>query len=111
MQQTQFIYYAERSVANLLYVVVLLFISSMVFALLQYYYLMIISCLMMFGGLIGLFHIHSLKKKVSLSLTHYHLQHHSNKGGWCLQWSNLSTLGIPQIGVKNEEEPLAFIGL
>ncbi len=111
MEKPYFIYYAERKIKGELIIFAILFLLILSFGFFGFYQAMLITSLLAIIFLLFIGYIYYLTNKVSLSLTNYHLQHHSNKGGWCLNWNNIETLGLPIIRSNDIEYELNFIGV
>lgn len=51
------------------------------------------------------------KKQLLFSLTKYHLQYHSNKGGWCVKWHDINAIGIASIRYEGWDEQIPWCGI
>lgn len=111
MKKPYFIYYAERKIKGELVIFTILFALVLLFDFFKFYQAMLITCLFVTMFLFFICYIYYLNNKVSLSLTDYHLQHHSNKGGWCLSWDNIEMLGLPFIRSNDIDHELDLIGV
>lgn len=111
MNETIFIYYAQKKAQGVYYCLCFFILMCILSAGYGFYHLMIFSCMIVLFLTWFIYYINQLNNRVSLSLTNYHLQHHSSRGGWCLQWHNIIQLGQPSIYVNDFEQPLLYIGL
>ncbi len=111
MKKPYFIYYAERKTKGELIIFAILLLLILLFGLFHIYQAMLVLCLFTISLFLFFCYIYYLNSKISLSLTSYHLQHHSNKGGWCLSWDNIEAIGLPFIHSNNIDHELDFIGI
>jgi hypothetical protein len=111
MKKPYFIYYTERKTKGELVIFTILFLLILFFGFFDLHQAMLITCLFTIGFLLFIGYVNYLNNKISISLTDYHLQHHSNKGGWCLNWNNIETLGLPFICSNYIDHELDFIGI
>ncbi|RTZ16695.1 DUF2982 domain-containing protein [Vibrio aquaticus] len=64
-----------------------------------------------FAALIGFGYVLILKSTVRFTLTATHFQQHLFKGGWVVQWSNVSKIGVCTYEQEGWHQPLPWIGI
>ncbi|WP_235869238.1 DUF2982 domain-containing protein [Veronia nyctiphanis] len=56
--------------------------------------------------------IHTLNQSnLAFSFSQMHLQHHTQKGGWSVRWTDISEVGVPSISKEGWNHPLPWMGI
>ncbi|MDD1782831.1 DUF2982 domain-containing protein [Enterovibrio sp. ZSDZ35] len=70
----------------------------------------LIGLLLMAG--LGIYISHIVDEhRLSFSLSDMHMQHHTNKGGWSVKWSDIREIGVPSVSLDGWHQPLPWMGI